>query len=296
MTIHGNKNGAGRRLTYSNHEHLKQRQNYILPNIPPITGLNPKAGEFIPRQLNSLPTKSRGRAIKGLLLGPHDPSISTQAMAHTTHKRNGRVTRRHYGKHSKPLKHDTSYKRPLQLRRDGLVEKKVFLRQGQRQNNTQRYRTTAQLKPRVLKPKPDVQTTRGSYPKVDVAFKVSVHGWFNPNSPLPPPERVMPPNPNKPFLKPLRNRSRNLNTRFERFKPPLSSKRGGARPSSSFRRGKHINRFPAPNPKRSTKLPHTPTPKRKNDIKGLVLGPHDPSVKTQTFMNNRGRRKRKKRR
>jgi len=245
--------------------------------------LNPKAGEFIPGQLNSLaPKPKRGRAIKGLLLGPHDPLISTQAISHPTYKNNGKVTRRQSGKKSIPLKHDTHYKR--QLRSGKIVEKKGYSRQ-RRENQPQRYRATEVV-------------TRGSFPQLNEAFKVSVTGWFNPNSPLPPPERVFPPNPNKPYLKPLSSRSPNLNSRFQRInKPTLSSKRGGVRPfSSSLRKGKHINRFPAPKPKRSTKLLQAPTPKRKKDIKGLVLGPHDPSVKTQSFMNKRGRWKRKKRR
>jgi len=260
-------------------------------------GLNPKAGEFIPRQLNSLPSKpKRGKAIKGLLLGPHDPSISTQDIAYTTKKRRGRVSRRPHGKHSKPLKYETQYKQPLQPRRGRLVEKKVFSKQSQRQTHSQRFRRKPQTKPREVKPKPVIEPRRRS----NVA-EVSVNGWFNPNSPNLPPERVIPPNPNKPFLRPMSRRNRNLNARFERFKPTLSSKQG-ARPLSTSRRGKQVNRFPAPSKNRctklplATKLPQTPTSKQKRDIKGLVMGPHDPSVKMQTLINNRGRRKRKKRR
>jgi len=256
-------------------------------------GLNPKAGEFIPRQLNSLPSKpKRGKAIKGLLLGPHDPSISTQSIAYTTKKRRGRVSRRPHGKHSKPLKYETQYKQPLQPRRGRLVEKKVFSKQSQRQTHSQRFRGKPKLKPREVKPKPVVET-RGRCSNVS---EVSVTGWFNPNSPNLPPERVIPPNPNKPFLRPLSSRNRNLNVRSERVKPILSSKQGGARPLTTSRGGKQVSRFPAPNKSRCTKLPLTPASKQKRDIKGLVMGPHDPSVKMQTLTNKRGRRKRKKRR
>jgi len=334
-------------------------------------GLNPKAGEFIPRQLRAEPRHSRRlRTIKGLILGPHDPTISAKLVSNPILKSPVKDMRHSFSKHGKPFKRDNQFKRPpqirqglilspqdrpistkaisspspkrrayasnffemhsqqlqrftqssLELKQERRAKRKVLLH-GKYQKQSQLYNLNAHQSRREVRPGPTIRTrghcvnldrqdgeaqlrkanqvpvvrTQGRCVYIDTqeddSQKVTLTGWVNPNSPYLPPERIILPNPNKPFVVQMCCTRPNPNTRSQQLKPILPPRLGGTR--SSIEEG-HLRRFHVS--KRRTKPSQTPTSKRRNDIKGLVMGPYDPAIKTHTKLNYRGKRRRKKRR
>jgi len=349
-------------LTWSGNE---KRHINLLPNIFAIMGLNPRAGEFIPRQLKAESPKPV-RAIKGLILGPHDPTINTQAVSIGNGKRYVKtpghsfsnlskpskqnkqsrrlaqhqgVSRgpynpsistyamsetsenaRRFGKHNKQPHGYTHCERVQQLRHERHTQKMAFSRHDKSQNHSKLHTINASQTRDEVRRGPIVKTrgrcvnlgqsedARSQEVKLapvvktfgccvntggqeDTSRKITLTGWFNPNSPYLPPERIIPPNPNKPFFVQKCCTRPNPNTRSQQLKPKLPTRRGVARPP---RRARHLSRFPVS--KRRNKSSQTPNPKRRNNIKGLVMGPYDPAIKTQANMNNRRKRRWNKRR